>query len=710
MPSAHRSIRARSWLVACTLLAASLRAWDIAGQSLWSDEDITLDRARTALGAMLAGLPGEHAPLYFTLMRAWTRLAGDGDLALRYPSLLAGVLTVPLAYAVARRLTDRPTACAAALLLAVNPFLVSYGQEARMYALVGTLTLAALAAALAADARARAGRPAYALWSACGVLTAATVYTHYYGVLLAAALAAWGLADVVAWVRRSRSERAVAAHPLGDAEGDSEGDAESDEAASFAAAGRDATLAARAGGWLAAGAIAAALFAPWLPRALRVADHPGWRDDLPLFRVPGTLAVAWSAQTGVTAGKAADGWAIAATGISLALLAIGVVAWLGRAGRSRAEHDRPGGGRPTGDSRSARRLGARRALLWLGAMVVVSAVALIRKPDYHPRYLYPLLGVWFMANAAGARALARRFGVAGWLPLAVLVALWVPPLAGYYADPAQRKTDYRRLVDTVLEAAPADLSRVFLDGPSSGLTDRYVPDGADLKIENLQSDKNVELKVEDPAGFEARIDDLARRRPHLWLATDGAAKHWADGWLAANAYPVTATGIGDVTLERWYVSPDGEGTPADNVKHPDDPGGPAVPPIFIRIWEGDRPFVTRAGDVWAIRLTWRPGGVFMNAPPWRGEPPAKRPHSVSVRLVDDAGNIIASADREPAAGTAPTTGWLDDDEITDRHGLLIPAATPPGTYHLTIVLYDEVTLVPAFTWSRVADVTVESAR
>jgi hypothetical protein len=702
MPTVHRSVRTRSWLVACTLLAAGLRAWDIAGQSLWSDEDITLDRARTALGAMLAGLPGEHAPLYFTLMRGWTRLAGDGDLALRYPSLLAGVLTVPLGYAVARRLTDRPTACATALLLAVNPFLVGYGQEARMYALVGTLTLATLAAALAADARtragARAGRPARALWLTCGALAAATVYTHYYGVLLAAALAAWGLPDVIAWLRRSRSERVAAARRRGD------------EAVASVPPDGDSTLAARARGWLTAGTVAAALFAPWLPRALRVADHPGWRDDLPLFRVPGTLAVAWSAQTGVTAGRAADGWASAATAMSLGLLTTGVVAWFRRARRSRAEADRARDDSTAGEIGSTRRIGARRALLWLGAMAVVAAIALIRKPDYHPRYLYPLLGVWFMATAAGARVLARRFGVAGWLPLAALVALWVPPLTGYYTDPAQRKTDYRRLVHAVLKAAPADQSRVFLDGPSSGLTERYVPAGADLKVENVQSDKNSELKVEDPAAFEARIDDLARRRPHLWLATDGAAKGWADGWLATNAYPVTSTGIGDVTLERWYVPLDGDGTPAVNVKHPDYPGGPAVPPIFVNIWEGDRPFVARAGEVWAIRLTWLPGGVFKYQPPWRDEPPARRPHNVSVRLVDDAGNIVASADREPAAGAAPTTGWLEGDEITDRHGLLIPAATPSGPYHLSIVLYDEATLVPAFTWSHAADVHVEPVR
>jgi len=136
--------------LALTLVAFALRAHRLAAQSLWSDEDITLDRARLPLPEMVAALPREHAPLYFVLVRLWTRLAGEGDLALRFPSLACGVLAVPLAAAVTWRLAGRRTAAIAALVVAVNPFQVWYGQEARMYTLLGTLALGALAAALRA--------------------------------------------------------------------------------------------------------------------------------------------------------------------------------------------------------------------------------------------------------------------------------------------------------------------------------------------------------------------------------------------------------------------------------------------------------------------------------------------------------------------------------------------------------------------------------
>ncbi|MEO8084387.1 MAG: glycosyltransferase family 39 protein [Ardenticatenales bacterium] len=674
----RRSVRARLWLAVATLVATGLRACDLAGQSLWSDEDITLDRARAALGAMLAGLPGEHAPLYFALMRAWTRLAGDGDFALRFPSLLAGVVTVPLGYAVARRLTDRPTALATAVLLAASPFLVSYGQEARMYALVGALTLGTLLTALAADERSRAGRPAVTLWLTCGALAAATVYTHYYGVLLVATLVVWGGADVVRGLRGAEAR-----------------------------------------GWLIAGLTAAALFAPWLPRALRVADHPGWREELPLWRVPDTLAVAWSAQTGVTAGRAPGGWAIGATALAVALLAIGVAAWWARARR--------------GD------VGARRALGWLGAMTVVAAIVLLRKPDYHPRYFYPLLGAWFMAIAAGASEIARRVrgvggGAFGWLPLAALVALWAPPMAGYYTDPAQRKTDYRRLVAAVLDAAPAASSRLFLDGPSLGIAERYVPAGADLKIENLLSEKNTALRRTDVSTFEARLDDLAHRRANLWLATDGAAEHVADAWLARIGFPVATVGIGDITLERWSVAagrlsmsgmagPDSRpgaipldigdtslpwrlGMPPPNgALRPDGlDGEPSAIVVFRSPSVSSN--VVRAGGVLTMTLLWLPSQI---EPAWSDAPPARRPHNVSVRLLAPDGTIVAHADRAPAAGAVPTTAWTPGDSIVDRHGLLVPAATPPGIYHLALILYDAETLAPAYTWSRVADIAVEPA-
>ncbi len=242
--------RARGAWITLTLLACALRAWGLVAQSLWSDEDISLDRAQLPLGELLARLPVEHAPGYFVLLRGWTHLAGEGDLALRFPSLVGGVLAVALGAYVASRLVGRRAGLVVGLLLAVNPFLVWYGQEARMYTLLAATSLGALACVLRAESAQRPGR----WWLAAGALTALTVYTHYYGALLVLTLVAWGLLDLA---RRGR---------------------------------------ATAKGWLMAGATAFILFLPWLPRSLAALGFPGGRAFLFQGDVF-AIAAAWSAGT-----------------------------------------------------------------------------------------------------------------------------------------------------------------------------------------------------------------------------------------------------------------------------------------------------------------------------------------------------------------------------------------------------------------------------
>ena len=56
-----------------------------------------------------------------------------GEWTLRFPSVVFGVLTVPLMWAVGRRLMGRGAGVAAAWLTAVHPLYVYYAQEARMY-------------------------------------------------------------------------------------------------------------------------------------------------------------------------------------------------------------------------------------------------------------------------------------------------------------------------------------------------------------------------------------------------------------------------------------------------------------------------------------------------------------------------------------------------------------------------------------------------
>jgi 4-amino-4-deoxy-L-arabinose transferase-like glycosyltransferase len=125
-------------LGALLLLAVALRFATLTTQSLWFDEAATHDIVRLGLWDMLHQLPHKESnpPLFYVLEWGWTRVFGSGPFGLRSLSALAGVLTVPVAYALGRQLAGARAAFAVGALVAVNPLLVWLSQEARSYALV----------------------------------------------------------------------------------------------------------------------------------------------------------------------------------------------------------------------------------------------------------------------------------------------------------------------------------------------------------------------------------------------------------------------------------------------------------------------------------------------------------------------------------------------------------------------------------------------
>ena len=108
-PAASRpqNLLQRLAILAILLFAFGLRAHRLDFQSLWSDEGISLQRATQPLLTMLKDMPVEHMPGYFVLLHGWVRLAGDGDYALRFLSLVAGVLAVSLIFRIAVDLASR---------------------------------------------------------------------------------------------------------------------------------------------------------------------------------------------------------------------------------------------------------------------------------------------------------------------------------------------------------------------------------------------------------------------------------------------------------------------------------------------------------------------------------------------------------------------------------------------------------------------------
>ncbi len=168
-------------VVGATVLAAVLSFLLIGHKSLWLDEGSSLYFAQD-WSHMWRELLGSESNmwLYYILLHFWMRL-GDSEAVLRSLSAVFAIATVPVGYGLARRLFGTRAAAIAAFLLAVNPFLIRYAQEARGYSMLAFfVTLSSYCFIVALDTNA-----SWRWWIAHGLCTGAAIATHYFGVQVA---------------------------------------------------------------------------------------------------------------------------------------------------------------------------------------------------------------------------------------------------------------------------------------------------------------------------------------------------------------------------------------------------------------------------------------------------------------------------------------------------------------------------------------------
>lgn len=177
-------------LISILILAYALRLHNLTAFSFWTDEGLTPLRASYPLSTILSnqvtiqeGITTDtHPPLYFLLIHITRQLFGETDFAYRYPSVLSGLLLVPLLFQLGRRLKNWQLGLATAVLTAINPLQIWYAHEARMYTLLVLLMAAATYLLWRAiqGSRHRALLPLY-------LLTAfLAFYTHYTAIFLLA--------------------------------------------------------------------------------------------------------------------------------------------------------------------------------------------------------------------------------------------------------------------------------------------------------------------------------------------------------------------------------------------------------------------------------------------------------------------------------------------------------------------------------------------
>ena len=169
-------------------LGIVLRFWP--RSSLWLDEALTISISTLPIGEIGDALRRDgHPPLYYVLMHVWTAIGGESDWWVRALSGVISVAGFPLAYLAGRRIAlrrggdalgARRTGMLALAVMAILPYGIRYGAEARMYSLV--ITLASAGYLLVDDlllAR-RVGRGRTLAAAGAALVAAALLWTHYW--------------------------------------------------------------------------------------------------------------------------------------------------------------------------------------------------------------------------------------------------------------------------------------------------------------------------------------------------------------------------------------------------------------------------------------------------------------------------------------------------------------------------------------------------
>ena len=214
----YRRRRHRAILLVVLLLALCLRLWGLGTKSLWLDEIMSVENATERFTNTPAPYPkmiahlrrfDAHPPFYQTVLWLWLHV-GRGDAFVRFPSIVAGLAGVWLAYLVAKRLLGRRAALVTAFLMAISSFHIYYSQETRLNVWVVALFLGQIYLLLRIiDQRGKAG---WGWWATYALLAVISLYTYVLCVLTLGALAVayvW-----LTWKRRPQWIHLVAVYVI----------------------------------------------------------------------------------------------------------------------------------------------------------------------------------------------------------------------------------------------------------------------------------------------------------------------------------------------------------------------------------------------------------------------------------------------------------------------------------------------------------------
>ncbi|MDP6115251.1 MAG: hypothetical protein QGG53_25600 [Planctomycetota bacterium] len=201
-PERAGSHKRQFWIcgVILILVAAAVRFHELGEKSLWLDESISLVRISGTFGEMLDDVMRNdgHPPVYYACLHlamlpfrvsevAQPRFppAGITDAVLRYPTALAGVLTVLLVLLIEYEMAPESRFPVATLIATLSAFLLYFSQEARHYAVAGLWTTGSTLFLIRALKREKIGD-----WIGFVIASILALYTFYYSLFFLVSQAA----------------------------------------------------------------------------------------------------------------------------------------------------------------------------------------------------------------------------------------------------------------------------------------------------------------------------------------------------------------------------------------------------------------------------------------------------------------------------------------------------------------------------------------
>lgn len=195
-------VQSADWLYIAAGLAVftAITFWTITKSSIWFDESFGAYLIRfNFIDIARYTATDVHPPFYYWLLKLWSMLFGNTELALRSMSALFGGISIIFGYLLTHRLFGKKAARISLIFMVLSPMLIRYSQEARMYALVTAIALAATYV-LTFAINTKKKMP----WVIYGILVSLGMWTHYFSAIVWIAHWLWRADNIRRIVRKGK--------------------------------------------------------------------------------------------------------------------------------------------------------------------------------------------------------------------------------------------------------------------------------------------------------------------------------------------------------------------------------------------------------------------------------------------------------------------------------------------------------------------------